>query len=118
MMPNWEIVLYRANSATYQWKQAENAEMRERQKSFIPLDKGNPIYGTEIEGGNRRQATSNCNLVTKLAANESNYLTLFRYSNFAKVVCASSNSLKIVALLASDLRSIELPYSFTQCKKP
>ena len=40
------------------------------------------------------------------------------HSNLEKVACASSNSLKIVSLLPSDLNVIELPYSFTQCKNP
>ena len=40
------------------------------------------------------------------------------HSNLVNTVCASSNSLKIVPLLPSDLNVIELPYSFTQCRNP
>ena len=40
------------------------------------------------------------------------------YSNLVNTVCASSNSLKIVSLLPSDLKVLELPYSFTQCRNP
>ena len=36
------------------------------------------------------------------------------HSNLVNFVCASSNSLKIVSLLPSVLRVIELPSSFTQ----
>ena len=38
------------------------------------------------------------------------------HSNLINIVCASSN--KIVSLLPSVLKVIELPCSFTQCRSP
>ena len=78
---------------------------------------GNSILPATCEDGEFRHTARPSSPSDAIIVTTLNFLTT-HHSNLVKIVCASSNSLKIVSLLPSDLSVIELPYSFTQCRNP